>query len=66
MKYILLLLLNGCATSNEWKMHSAHPGGTGMYRYENTEVVCYSLTKSDDVALQCKFKPENRVIQIKK
>jgi len=57
MKYLLLLALTGCSTTNAWTIYSAHPGGSGLYRYENEEVICYSLTKDlNAAALQCKFK----------
>ena len=56
MKYILLLLISGCATPSPWVKYAQIPDG-GLERFENQEVVCYSLSKNSDYAtLQCKFK----------
>lgn len=57
MKYLLVLFLFGCSTTNEWTPKSSGPGGNGLYRFENNEVVCYSMSRGETgSALQCKFK----------
>ena len=54
--FITVFLTLGCATTNHWQHYANHPG-KGLYRYENEEVVCYTLGASDSESLQCKFKP---------
>lgn len=55
---ILLFLLSGCASSQAWTSYGSPPSKSGIYRFENEEVVCYSLKDTTSNSLQCLFKPE--------